>query len=139
MEPGSAIGGGFMSELMHDTGEAGFSGDSDAMTDEDALRLADALAGRSVAEAEARCRVLAQFIADCERAGSRAAGLTEAVLELRALQVRRSGLLARRELIRQALECAVGDAPQAAALVPGSRPAAVGRRQRQVQIQVRRR
>jgi len=40
------------------------------MTQVDALRLADELVGQALKETEARCRLLAQFIGDCDRAGS---------------------------------------------------------------------
>jgi hypothetical protein len=43
------------------------------MTQEDALLLADALAGQELKETEARCSVLAQFIDQCDRTRSHTA------------------------------------------------------------------
>jgi hypothetical protein len=110
-----------------------------AMTHEEALRLADALIGQAVKETEARCRMLAQFIDDCDRAGSHSAGWSEALRELRALQDRRGGFNIRRRLIQQALDCPVGDSPAATPLSPPqNRAAPVVRRQVQVQAHRRR-
>jgi hypothetical protein len=108
------------------------------MTQEEALRQADALVGEAVKETEARCGVLAQYVNDCESNGSKPADWTEAVLELRALQGYRAGLMRRRGLIQQALDCPVGECP---AKVPLSSPPdrTVRRTQRQVQIRARRR
>ena len=108
------------------------------MTQEDALRLADALAGQALTETEARCSVLAQFIDDCDRAGSHTSAWSQALRELRALHDCRSGLLRRRSLIQQALDCPVGECP---AEVPLSPPPnrTVPRTQQQVQVRVRRR
>lgn len=108
------------------------------MTQDEALRLADALAGQAVKEAEARCSVLAQFIDDCDRAGSRTSAWSEALRELHALHGYRSGLMRRRDLIQQALDCPVGESPAKAPLSPPPDRAAV-RMQRQVQVQARRR
>jgi hypothetical protein len=113
-------------------GEVGFRGE---MTQEEALRLADALAGRAMKETEARCAVLAQFIHDCDLTGSRSSAVSDAVLELSAQQRRRRELIRRRSLIQQALECVVDESP-AATLVPPPVQAA-RRAQRQVQVQAR--
>jgi hypothetical protein len=108
------------------------------MTQEEALRLADELVGQALKETEARCSVLAQFINDCDRAGSRTSASSEAVRELRALHDRRGGLLRRRGLIEQALDCAVAEPPAQAPLSPPPNRAAP-RTQQQVQVQARRR
>jgi hypothetical protein len=108
------------------------------MTQEEALRLADALVGRALKETEARCSVLGQFIHDCERAGSRTAAWSEALRELNALHGYRSGLLSRRSLIQQALDCPVGESPAKESLPPRPSPTAV-RSQQQVQLRARRR
>ena len=68
------------------------------MTQEDALRLADELAGQALKETEARCGVLAQFIGDCDRAGSHNAAWSDALRELDSLHRRRSGLMHRRRV-----------------------------------------
>lgn len=107
------------------------------MTQEDALRLAGALAGQALKETEARCSVLAQFIDDCDRAGSRTAAWSEALSELHALHGYRSALMRRRDLIQQALDC-VGESPAKAPLSPPPKRPAV-RTQQQVQVQARRR
>ena len=108
------------------------------ITQEEALRLADALVGQALKETEARCSVLAQFIADCDRARSRTSAWSEALRELHALHGHRSGLVRRRSLIQQALECSVGESP---AKVPLSPPQnrTVLRTQQQVQVRPRRR
>ena len=108
------------------------------LTQEDALRLADALVGQALKETEARCRVLAQFIDDCDRAGSRTSDWSEALRELDALHGHRRELMRRRSLIQQALDCAVGESP---AKVPLSPPPdqPVRRAQQRVQVQARRR
>jgi hypothetical protein len=108
------------------------------MTQEEALRQADALVGEALSETEARCAVLARYIAGCESAGSRTADWSQAVSELSALHRRRSGLLRRRSLIQQALDCPVGERPATAPLAPPPRRTEV-RPQRQVQIRARRR
>ena len=108
------------------------------MTQEEALHQAAALVGRALREAEARCAVLGQYVHDCGAAGPAAAGWSAAVRELRALQSRRSGLLHRRSLIQQALDCAVGECPAKAPLPPPPARTAV-RVQRQVQLRARRR
>jgi hypothetical protein len=108
------------------------------MTQEEALRQADALVGRALSETEARCAVLGQYIGDCESAGARTAGWSEAVSELSALHGRRRGLLRRRSLIQQALDCPVGERPANAPLAPPPSRTAV-RTQQQVQIRARRR
>ena len=108
------------------------------MTQEEALRLADALAGQAVKETEARCSVLAEFIDDCDRAGAHTSDWSEALRELHALHGYRSGLIRRRSLIQQALECPVGESPAKAPLSPPpDRP--VTRTQQQVQVRPRRR
>jgi hypothetical protein len=107
-------------------------------THEEALRLADALLGQALKEAEARCRLLAEFIDDCDRARSRTSAWSEALRELHALHGHRSGLIRRRSLIQQALECPVGESPMKVALSPPPNPT-VHRTQQQVQVQARRR
>jgi hypothetical protein len=107
-------------------------------TQEEALRLADELVGQALKETEARCSVLGLFINDCERAGSRTSAWSAALRELRALHDRRRGLMRRRDLIREALDCPVGEAPANMPLPPPQdRPAP--RSQQQVQIRARRR
>jgi hypothetical protein len=108
------------------------------MTQEDALRQAEALVSQALRETEARCAVLAQYIGDCDRAGSVSADWSAAVRELRALQDRRGGLLRRRTLIQEALDCPVGEPPATAPLRPPPNRAA-RRTQQQVQIRARRR
>jgi hypothetical protein len=108
------------------------------MTHEEALRQADALAGQAVRETEARCAVLGQYISDCDSTGSRTAAWTEALRELSALHGHRAGLMRRRALIQQALECPVGDSPARAPLTPAPNRTVVRTRQ-QVQIRARRR
>jgi hypothetical protein len=107
------------------------------MTQEDALRLADELVGQALKETEARCGVLAQFIGDCDRAGSHTAAWSDALRELHSLHSRRSGLMHRRDLIREALDCPVGESPANAPL-PAPPTRTVSPPQRQVQIQLRR-
>jgi hypothetical protein len=110
------------------------------ITQDEALRLADALDGQALKETEARCSVLAEFIDDCDRAGSRTSAWSEALRELHALHGYRSGLLRRRSLIQQALECLVGESPARVPLSPPPPPnRTVPRAQRQVQVQARRR
>lgn len=109
----------------------------DEMTQEDALRRADALVGQALSETETRCRVLAQYISDCERTGSKTADWSQALRELSALHGRRAGLIRRRSLIQQALECTVGESPDKSPLLPPpNRPAR--RAQQQIQIRARR-
>jgi hypothetical protein len=108
------------------------------MTQEEALRTADALMGQALKETEARCSALAQFIDDCDRAKAHTAAWSEALRELHALHGRRSGLIRRRSLIQQALECPVGEDPTKTPLSPP--PNQIGRRtQQQVQVRQRRR
>jgi hypothetical protein len=110
------------------------------ITHEEALRLADALVGQALKETEARCSVVAQFIYDCDRAGSRTSAWSEALRELHALHNYRRGLLLRRSLIQQALECPVGENPAKVPLSPPPPPNRTEvRRQQQVQVQARRR
>jgi hypothetical protein len=108
------------------------------MTQEEALRTADALVGQALKETEARCSVLAQFIDDCDRAEAHTAAWSEALRELHALHGRRSGLIRRRSLIQQALDCPVGENPTETPLSP-PRARTVPRTQQQVQVQARRR
>jgi hypothetical protein len=108
------------------------------MNQEEALRLADALAGQALKETEARCSVLAQFIDECDRARSTTAAWSDALRELHELHARRSGLIRRRGLIQQALECAVGESPTKVPLSPPPDRTAP-RAQQQVQVRARRR
>ena len=108
------------------------------MTHEEALHLADALAEQALKETEARCSVLAQFIHDCERAGSQTSAWSEALRELHALHGYRSGLIRRRSLIQQALDCHVDEHPAKVSLWPPPNRTPP-RTQQQVQIQRRRR
>ena len=108
------------------------------MTAEEALRLADALTGQALKETEARCSVLAQFIDDCDRARSQSAAWSEALRELHALHGHRGGLIRRRDLIQQALDCLVGEGPVHGPL-PAPPAETVRRPQRQVQLRARRR
>lgn len=108
------------------------------ISQEEALRRADALVGQAVREAEARCAVLGQYINDCDRTGSATAAWSEALRELHALHGHRAGLMRRRSLIQQALECAVGECPAKVPLTPPPNRT-VFRAQQQVQIRARRR
>lgn len=108
------------------------------ITQEEALRLADALVGQALKETEARCSVLAKFTSDCDRAGSRTSAWSDALRELHALHGYRSALLSRRSLIQQALECPVGESPAKVALSPPPNRTVL-RTQQQIQIQARRR
>ena len=109
------------------------------MTQEEALHLADELVGQSLKETEARCRVLAQFIDDCDRAGSKTAALSDALRELHELHVRRRSLMRRRSLIQEALDCAVGESPTTVPLTPPpNRTAPRAQHQVQLQVQARR-
>ena len=108
------------------------------ITHEEALRLADALVGQAVKETEARCSVLAKFIDECDRAGSRNSAWSEALRELSTLHGNRRGLLRRHSLIQQALEVPVGDSPAEVTLSAPPRRTAV-RTQQQVQVRAQRR
>ncbi len=108
------------------------------MTQEEALREADALVGQALRETEARCGVLGQYINDCDNTGSHTAGWSEALQELHAQHGYRSGLMRRRSLIQQALDCPVGESPTKVPLTSAPNPT-VRRTQQQVQIQARRR
>ena len=108
------------------------------MTQEEALRLADAVVGQALKETEARCSVLARFIDDCDRARSRGSAWSDALRELNALHDYRKGLTLRRSLIQQALECPVGESPAKVPLSPPSNRTA-GRTQQQLQVRARRR
>ena len=107
------------------------------ITQEEALRLAYALAGQALKETEARCAVLAQFI-DRDHAGPRTSDWSEAFRELSALHGYRSGLMRRRSLIQQALDCPVGESPKKVPLSPPP-DRTVRRTQQQVQVRARRR
>jgi hypothetical protein len=110
------------------------------MTQEEALHLADVLAGKAQKETEARCSVLAQFIDDCDRARSHTSAWSEALRELHALHGYRRGLIRRRSLIQQALDCLAGESPLGGPLPPPpERPAHRTQQQVQVQVQARRR
>jgi hypothetical protein len=109
------------------------------MTQEEALRLADTLVGQALKETEARCSVLAQFVADCDRAASRTSAWSGALRELRALHGHRSGLMRRRGLIQQALECPVSQSPAQVSLSPPPPIRTILRTQQQVQVRARRR
>jgi hypothetical protein len=108
------------------------------MTQDEALRQADALVGQTLRETEARCGVLGHYINDCESKGSKTAGWSDALRELHALHGYRSRLMRRRNLIQQALDCPVGECPTKAPLTP-ARDQTVARSQQQVQIRARRR
>jgi hypothetical protein len=108
------------------------------MTHEEALHQADALVGQAVRETEARCGVLAQYIDDCETAGSKTAAWSEALREFHGLHGYRNRLMRRRSLIQQALDCPLGEPPAKAPLTPPPHRA-VARPQQQVQIRARRR
>jgi hypothetical protein len=101
---------------------------------EDALREADDLVGRLLEKLETRCRMLAYYIADCERKGARTAAWSEAVRELSVLHGDRSTLLRRRDFIRQALDCSVAERAAETVLEP-ARDQTSRRPQPQVQIQ----
>jgi hypothetical protein len=107
-------------------------------TQEEALRLADALVGQALKETEARCMVLGQFINDCEHKGPQTSAWSQALRELHALHGYRIGLLRRHNLVRQALDCPVGERPPTVPLPPPPNREIV-RTQQQVQIQARRR
>jgi hypothetical protein len=108
------------------------------ITQEEALRLADALVGQALKETEARCAVLARFIDDCDHSGSRTPAWSEALRELSALHGRRSGLMRRRTLIQQALDCPVDESPTKVPLSPPP-DRTIRRTQQQVQVRARRR
>ena len=105
---------------------------------EEALRCAFALVGQARTETEARCRVLAEYISDCDRNGARTAAWSEALRELHDLHGYRKGLMHRQSLIQQALDYPVGECPTQMPLSPPPNQT-VRRTQHQVQIQVRRR
>jgi hypothetical protein len=108
------------------------------LTQEEALRQADELVGQALKEAEARCAVLGQYINDCDSRGLKPLAWSEAVRELSSLHGRRTGLLRRRSLIQQALDCPVGESPAKAPLVPPPNRTTV-QTQQQVWIQGHRR
>jgi hypothetical protein len=108
------------------------------MTQEEALRQADALVAQALKDTEARCAVLGQYINDCDSKGSKTAAWSEALRELHALHGHRRGLLRRRSLIQEALDCPVGECPTKAPLTP-PRNQTVVRTQQQVQIRAQRR
>ena len=107
------------------------------ITHEDLLRQAEVLIIQAISETEARCAMLAHYISDCERKGSRTAAWSDAVRELRALHDYRAGLVRRHTLIQQALEQPLGESPTKAPL-PVPPPQAARRTQQQIQIQRRR-
>jgi len=107
------------------------------ITQEDALRHADALVVEALRDAEARCAVLGHYISDCDRTGSRSTAWSEALRELSAEQRRRVALLRRHGLIQEALECPVGE-PVARAPLPRTPIRDPMRTQHQVQIRPRR-
>lgn len=108
------------------------------MTQEEALRHAEALASQALKETETRCAVLGHFINEWENNRARSSAWTAALRELSALHARRTALMRRQSLIRQALECPVGESPAKVPLQPPpARPAT--QTQRQVQIRARRR
>jgi hypothetical protein len=109
------------------------------MTQEQAIRQADALVRQAITEAEARCALLAQYVNECESSGFRTAAWSEALRELHALHGYRAGLLRRRSLLQQALDCPVGECPASVPLPPPTVSRTVHRTQRQVQIRRRRR
>ena len=104
------------------------------LTQEDALRQAHELVCLELKETEARCAVLGQYINDCDSRGSKPLAWSEAVRELSSLHGRRAGLLRRRSLIQQALDCPVGESPTKAPLVPAPNRATV---QTQQQVWIR--
>jgi hypothetical protein len=108
------------------------------ITQEEALRQAAELVAEALKEAEARCGLLGQYINDCDSKGSRTAAWSEALLELHALQERRTQLMRRRSLIQEALDCHVGERPAEAPLQPPRDRTAL-RTQQQIQVQARRR
>ena len=108
------------------------------MTQDEALRQADALVGQTLRETEARCGVLGHYINDCESKGSRTAAWSEALRELHALHERRRQLTRRRSLIQEALDCHVGESPAKVPLQP-PRDQTELRTQQQIQIRARRR
>lgn len=108
------------------------------MTYEEALRHAAALVSQEVQESEARGMVLAQYIDDCDRAGSKTANWNDAICELRAVHDRRAALKVRLSLIQQALACPLDQRPARVQLIPPPDRQEV-RIQRQVQIRARRR
>ncbi len=110
----------------------------DEMTQEEALRLADALVSEALKKTEARCGVVAQFVNACDRTGSKTSAWSEALRELHALHGCRTGLMRRHSLIQQALECAVGEYPANVPLPPPPN-VTVRRTQQQAQVQARRR
>jgi hypothetical protein len=109
----------------------------DELTHDEALRRAAELVDQAVKETEARCRVLAQFISDCEEQRSRTAAWSDALRELNALHRHRDLLKRRLALISEALDCVVGERPAESPLLPPDRT--VLRTQQQAQIQVQRR
>jgi hypothetical protein len=115
-------GGAIMGEIAH----------------EEALRQAAALAGQALRETEGRCAVLGQYINDCGSTGSKTAAWSEALRELSALHGYRSGLIRRRSLIQQALDCSLGECPAKTPLTPPPGRTVV-QAQQQIQIRPRRR
>jgi hypothetical protein len=108
------------------------------MTQEDALRWAAELVDQALKETEARCGVLGQYVNHCDSNGSRTADWSQALRELHMLHGRRSGLVLRRSLIQQAIDCPVAESPATSPLTPPPSRTAV-RAQQQVQVRARRR
>ena len=108
------------------------------ITHEEVLRQADALVVQELSETEARCRVLAHYISDCESKGSRTAAWSDALRELRSLHDYRAGLVRRHSLIQQALKDPLGECPTKTPL-PVPPQQAVRRAQQQTQIRASRR
>ncbi len=108
------------------------------ITQEEALRQADALVSQALTETEARCAVLGKFINDCEGRGAKPAAWSEALREFHALHRYRIGLMRRRSLIQQALDYPVGDRP-AVVLLPPPPNRAIRQTQQHVQLRARRR
>jgi len=108
------------------------------ITQEEALRQADVLAGQALRETEARCTVLGQYIDNCENKGSKTSAWSEALRELHALHGYRIRLMRRHSLIQQVLDYPVGECPAKVPLPPPP-DRTVLRTQQQVQIRARRR
>jgi hypothetical protein len=108
------------------------------ITQEEALRRADAVVGQALKETEARCSVLGQYINDCEHKGSKTSAWSEALREFHALHSYRIGLMRRHSLIQQALDYPVADCPARVPLPPPPDRPAVRTQQQQVRAQRRR-
>lgn len=108
------------------------------ITQEEALRQADALLGQALRETEVRCAVLGHYIDECENKGSKTSAWSEALREFHALHGYRIGLMRRHSLIQQALDYPLGECPTKVPLPPPPNRTG-GRTQQQVQIRARRR